>query len=313
MAYSLLGRQQTSDRRRDRVEYVANFLTADQPVVEWARRREDEGWQVLGCADHFFSPHRAYPHLWVTLATFAAATSRVRLMPSFANNLFRSPVEFAQAALQMQAVSGGRFEAGLGAGWDRDEAVAAGIEYPPAGQRAARYAEAVQIIRRLLTDGSCALDGQHYQVDVPVIGPRAGPPPPLVASLGGPRTIREIAPLVDRVELQVISGATRGGVLDLPMVAAIPRAHVDDLVAMVRAVNATVPLGVFVLCSAGTDERTRSWQEGLEGTFMGGFFGAPAKVADSLHALADAGISRVQVSPFTDAAFELLAPHLLDR
>jgi alkanesulfonate monooxygenase SsuD/methylene tetrahydromethanopterin reductase-like flavin-dependent oxidoreductase (luciferase family) len=294
------------------MELVANFLTAEVPVVDWARRREDEGWDVLGCADHFFSPNRAYPHVWVTLATFAAATSRVALTTSFANNLFRSPVEFAQAALQMQAVSGGRFEAGLGAGWDRDEAVAAGIEYPAAGERAARYAEAIEIVRRLLADGSCSFAGEHYRVDVPVLGPRFMPPPPLVASLGGERTIRRIGPLADRIELQLIAAATRGGTLDAATLAAIPRSHLDELVAKARAVNPTAPLGVFVLCSVGDDERTRSWADRLEGSFMGGFFGPPEKVASSVHALGDAGITRAQLSPFTEGSFDLLAPYLAD-
>jgi alkanesulfonate monooxygenase SsuD/methylene tetrahydromethanopterin reductase-like flavin-dependent oxidoreductase (luciferase family) len=292
------------------MEFAANFMTADVPAAEWARRREDEGWHVLGCADHFFSPRRAYPHLWVTLATFAAATSRVLLTPAFANNLFRSPVEFAQAALQMQAVSAGRFEAGLGAGWEREEAEAAGIEYPSAGERADRYAEAAHIVRDLLATGTCSFHGRHYRVEVPVIGPRVGPPPPLVAALGGPRTIRQIGPIADRIELQVISVANRGGAIDFDALKAISRSHLDELVARVREVNETAPLGVFAMCSVAGDERTRDWAQRLDGTFMGGFFGGPAKVAATMHGLADAGISRVQVSPFSDASFELLAPHL---
>jgi alkanesulfonate monooxygenase SsuD/methylene tetrahydromethanopterin reductase-like flavin-dependent oxidoreductase (luciferase family) len=293
------------------MEFAANFMTADVPAAEWARRRENEGWHVLGCPDHFFSPRRAYPHLWVTLATFASATSRVLLTPAFANNLFRSPVEFAQAALQMQTVSAGRFEAGLGAGWERDEAEAAGIEFPPAGERADRYAEAAHIVRDLLTTGTCSFHGRYYHVDVPVIGPRVGPPPPLVAALGGPRTIRQIGPIADRVELQVISVANRAGAIDFDALAAISRSHLDDLVEMVRQVNESAPLGVFAMCSVAGDERTRDWARRLDGTFMGGFFGEPAKVAATMHELADAGISRVQVSPFSDASFELLAPHLL--
>jgi len=292
------------------MEYAANFMTADVPAAGWARRREEEGWHVLGCADHFFSPRRAYPHLWVTLATFAAATERVTLTPAFANNLFRSPVEFAQAALQMQAVSDGRFEAGLGAGWEREEAEAAGIHYPPAGERAERYAEAAHIVRDLLDTGTCSFHGRYYDVDVPVLGPRVGSPPPFVASLGGPRTIRLIGPIADRIELQLISVANRGGAIDLDALGAIPRSHLDDLVAEVRAVNETVPLGVFVMCSVADDERTREWAQRLDGTFLGGFFGEPAKVAGRLHEFADAGITRVQVSPFSDDSFELLAPHL---
>jgi alkanesulfonate monooxygenase SsuD/methylene tetrahydromethanopterin reductase-like flavin-dependent oxidoreductase (luciferase family) len=292
------------------MELVANCLTAEERPAAWASKREHEGWHVLGCADHFFSPNRAYPHLWVTLATFAAATSRVLLTSAFANNLVRSPVEFAQAALQMHAVSDGRFEAGLGAGWDRGEAEAVGLDYPSPGMRAARFAEAIQIVRQLFDKGACAFHGEHYDVDVPVIGPRPDRPPPLVASLGGQRTIREIAPLVDRVELKVMSAATRGGTLDLPALAAIPRSHLDDLVTQVRAVNATVPLSLFVMCNVGDDERTRGLEALLGDSFLGGFFGSPSKVASALHELADTGISRVQLSPFTDASFELLADHL---
>jgi alkanesulfonate monooxygenase SsuD/methylene tetrahydromethanopterin reductase-like flavin-dependent oxidoreductase (luciferase family) len=291
------------------VEYVANLLGCDVDPAAWARQREDEGWDVLGCADHIFSPHRAYPHLWVTLATFAAATSRARLTSSFANNLFRSPVEFAQAALQMQAVSRGRFEAGLGAGWDPVETIGAGLDYPAAGPRAGRYAEAIRIVRELLDQGACALHGEHYDIEIPTLGPRTEPPP-LVASLGGQRTIREIAPLVDRVELKMISAATKGGTLDVAALATIPRTHLVELVDRVRQVNPTVPLGVFVLCGVGTDARTRAAEELLGESFMGGFFGSAEKVAASIADLESAGVDRVQLSPFADAAFELLAPHL---
>ena len=293
------------------MEYVANLLHCDVDPAAWARQREDEGWDVLACADHLFSPRRPYPHLWVTLATFAAATTRARLTSSFANNLLRTPVEFAQASLQMQAVSGGRFEAGLGAGWDRVETVGAGLEYPPAGHRAGRYAEAIQIVRQLLEKGSCQFHGAYYDIDIPTLGPRFEPPPPLVASLGGPRTIREIAPLVDHVELKLISAATKGGSLDVAALSSIPRRHLDDLVEMVRQVHPTVPVGVFVLCSIGADERTRATEELLGDSFIGGFFGAPEKVAASLVDLEGAGVTRVELSPFADASFELLAPHLL--
>ena len=293
------------------MDFVANFMSTEHDPAAWARTREGEGWPVLGCADHFWSGRRTFPHVWVSLATMAAATSTATLTTSFANNLLRTPVEFAQASLQMQAVSGGRFEAGLGAGWTRDEAVGAGLRYPEAAERADRYAEAVTVVRSLLRDGSCRFTGAHYDIDVPGLGPRpAAGPPPLVASLGGPKTIRTVAPLVDRVELKLISAATRDGALDLPKLAAVPRRHLDDLVARVRAVNEAAPLGVFILCGAGDDEMTRGVEAMLGDSFLGGFFGAPAKVADSMRALADAGVERVQVSPFSDESFALLAAEL---
>jgi Luciferase-like monooxygenase len=294
------------------MELIANFMTTDADPVSWARTREAEGWHVVGCADHFWSGDRAFPHVWVTLATMAAATSKVLLTTSFANNLFRSPVEFAAASLQMQAVSGGRFEAGLGAGWSKEEALGSSLPYPVAGHRAGQYIEAVKIVKALFDEGHCSFHGTYYNVDCPVIGPRpSAGPPPLVASLGGDRTIREIAPLVDRVELKLISAATKNGALDPRKMAEIPYDHLTDLITKTRAVNPTVPLGVFLLCGVGHDERTVMFEKMLGDSLMGGFFGSVDKVTDSIGQLETLGISRAQISPFNDDAFGLIAGQLL--
>ena len=293
------------------MEFIANLMDAELDPVEWARLRESEGWHVLGCADHFFSPTKTYPHVWVTLAAMAAATSKAKLTTSFANNLFRSPVEFAQASLQMQRISHGRFEAGLGAGWEKAEALGADIDYPDPAVRAERFIEAARIVRQFFDTGACRFEGKHYDIDVPRLGPI--PPegaPPLVCSLGGPRTIRNIAPIADRVEVKLISQITRDGAVNLPAMASVPESHLHDLVAQIRDVNPTVPLSVFILCSAGDDDRTKGVESLLGDSFLGGFYGAPGKVAASMMRLADAGVDRIEVSPFTEASFSALAEEL---
>jgi alkanesulfonate monooxygenase SsuD/methylene tetrahydromethanopterin reductase-like flavin-dependent oxidoreductase (luciferase family) len=297
------------------MEFIANFMTVDIDPMDWATEREAEGWQVLGCADHFWSGARTYPHVWVTLTAMAAATSQVKLTTSFANNLFRSPVEFAQAAFTLQAVSKGRFEAGLGAGWSKDECTGSALTYPDPGERASRLIEAVQIVRQLFDTGSAKFSGRYYDIDVPQLGGTKPPygAPELVASVGGDRTIAGAAPWCDRVEIKLISSATKAGSLDLPKLAAIPRSHLNDLVDKIRAANATAPLSVFILCAAGEDPQTKAVEELLGDSFFGGFFGHPEKVAGSMHALAEAGLSRVQVSPFNADAFTNLAPYLFTR
>lgn len=293
------------------MEFIANLMDAEVDPVEWARIRENEGWQVLGCADHFFSPTKTYPHVWVTLAAMATATSTVKLTTSFANNLFRSPVEFAQASLQMQRISHGRFEAGLGAGWEKAEALGADIDYPEPAIRAERYIEAAHIVRQFFDTGACRFTGKHYDIDVPRLGPIPGEgAPPLVFSLGGPRTIKNIAPIADRVEVKLISQITRDGSVNLPAMASVPESHLHDLVGQIRDVNPDVPLSVFILCSAGDDDRTKGVEALLGDSFLGGFYGAPGKVAESMMRLADAGIDRVEVSPFTEASFAALAREL---
>ena len=293
------------------MEFIANLMDAELDPIEWARLREGEGWQVLGCADHFFSPTKTYPHVWVTLAAMATATTGAKLTTSFANNLFRSPVEFAQASLQMQRISGGRFEAGLGAGWEKAEALGADIDYPEPAVRAERYIEAAHIVRQFFDTGACRFTGKHYDIDVPRLGPVPPEgPPPLVVSLGGPRTIRNIAPIADRVEVKLISQITRDGSMNLPAMASVPESHLADLVKQIRAVNPTVPLSVFVLCSAGNDERTKGVESLLGDSFLGGFYGAPGKVAASMMRLAEFGIDRIEVSPFTEGSFAALAKEL---
>jgi len=289
------------------VELTANLMSVDVDAASWAREREAEGWDGLSVADHLFSDRRPFPHLWVTLTAVATATTRPYVTSAFANNLFRSPVEFAQASLALQAVSGGRFEAGLGAGWSAPEMTRTGREFPGGPERAGRYVEALQVVRSLLHEGSCRFDGRWYQVDVDVIGPMV-PPPPLVGACGGPRTIREATPLLDRVELKAASSATRGGQLDLAALGSITRADLEDLVRRVRDVRPDIPLGMFVLCSAGDDERTRAVAAAMPpGSLYGGFFGEPKKVADSIAALAELGITRAQVSPFGEASFPAIA------
>ena len=108
------------------MEFCPNFISVDDDPAQWARDREAEGYPIISVADHISSP-QPHPHVWVTATTFAMATERIRVMIAFANNLVRSPVEFAQAALALQRVSGGRCEAGLGAGWAGGGSVPSGV------------------------------------------------------------------------------------------------------------------------------------------------------------------------------------------
>lgn len=296
------------------MEFCVNLMRTDIEPVGWARAREAEGWDVLAVADHLWGGSGSpFPHVWVTLTQMAMVTGRARLTSSFANNLFRSPVEFAQASLALQRASGGRFEAGLGAGWTRDEIVRTGRPFPDGPTRAGMYREAIVIAGELLRTGRCRFEGAYYRVDVPAIGPPCDPPPPLVAALGGPRTIREIAPLVDRVEIKAASSATRDGALDMATLAAVTADDVRRLVERVRNVQQSAPIGIFTLCAAGDGPEVERLESLLGDRLYGGFFGHPEKVAANMLRLAELGIERVQVSPMVPGSEEALAPFLARR
>lgn len=302
------------------MEFVANLMDPTVDPGAWASRREAEGWSMVAASDHYvvgaMGMCRWFPHLWVSVSQMAAATERVKVTSTFANNLFRSPVEFVQASLTMQRVSGGRFEAGLGAGWNQDELERAGMRYPTKRERADRLIEAVQICRQLFDKGACTFSSSYYEIDIPMTGGFEDvSAPPLVASLGGPRTIAGATPYLDRIELKGASPATRDGVVDFVKLAAIPKQYLIDLVDQVRRIREDIPLGFFALCSPGTDDMTK----GLESLFTdpdalyAGLYGHPEKVAETLLGLERYGITHPEVSPANPEAFAGLAPYLFQK
>jgi len=293
------------------MEYVTNLMDVSVDPGEWGRQREDEGWHVLSVADHFYTDHRPFPHVWVAVTAIASATSRVKVTTSFVNNLLRSPIEVAQAALLLHKVSSGRFELGVGAGWAEGEVTDAGMEYPVPRDRAGMYIEAIQIVRSLLTEGTCSFNGNYYQVDTKNLGPLGDHPPLLIGSVGGPRTVREVTPFLDRVEIKASSASTRGGRLDMEVLADVTDSHLLSMIEKVRNIRPDIELGMFVLCNAGTDQFTKGIEAKMGDGLYSRFFGSPEKVADGLEWLAEQGISRAQLSPFDDTSLDRLAPHLL--
>jgi alkanesulfonate monooxygenase SsuD/methylene tetrahydromethanopterin reductase-like flavin-dependent oxidoreductase (luciferase family) len=296
------------------MEYFANL---SEPVADpqaWARTREAEGWDGLGCSEHYWmhgtGSHRPFPHLWVTLSAMACATTKVTLTPAFANNLLRSPVEFAQASLMMQSLSGSRFEAALGAGWLAEELTRTGQAFPDGRGRARALAEALQIVRQLVTTGTCQFTGEHYSIDVPCLGPLSDTPPPIVAAVGSPWTMRHVTPLCDRVELKM-GRTTRGGALDFAALASVTLDEVVDMVATVRRAKPDVPVSVLAFVAAGDSPTVQFMAKALGNSFYGSLCGDPGEVAETLASLSAIGVDRVQVTEFAPDSFTALAPLLV--
>lgn len=292
------------------MKFTVNLLEVDVDPAVWAREREREGWHALSVADHLFTSRHAYPHVWVTATAMAMATSNVTISTAFTNNLLRTPVEVAQAAQQLHAVSGGRFELGLGAGWADEEITGSGLRYPPPGERAGRFAESAQIIRTLLHDGACEFHGEHYDIEIPRLGPQGDRAPLLIGSVGGPRTIREVTPHLDRAEIKAQSAATKNGSLDLGVMANVPDEHLVDLIERVRAIRPDIELSMFTLFSIGDDPVTTSVGDAMRagGGMFRRFFGTAEHVAEGLMWLESLGISSASLSPMTPRSLELLAP-----
>ena len=297
------------------MEYFPNLPVGefDQPGA-WAKAKEAQGWHGICASDHLFLGDHRYPHVFVTAMAMIGATERIKVTTSFANNLFRSPVEFAQAALALQMFSGGRFEAGLGAGWAAAEMRAMGMAYPDGPTRVSLYVEALQVAAALIRTGQCRFAGEHYRIDIAgesAIGPTPATPPPLIASAGGPRALREVTPLVDRVEIKASARGTRGGALDLTTVASVTEDEVKRNVERVKAIDAAKPLGIFLLVAAGEAPEVMALKDLFGNGYLGQFVGHPDEVARSLENLATLGIDRVQLTELAPGSHDALAERLL--
>ena len=167
--------------------------------IALARRAESLGYDVLVMPDHLnrqLSPVAA-------LATAAAATTRLRIGAFVFANDYRHPLMLAREAATLDLLSGGRFEMGLGAGWMTSDYRHLGMSYDPAPRRIDRMAEAVPLIKRLLTGETVTHRGEHYQLDRASVGVEAvqKPRPPLAIGGGGPRMLKLAAREADIVGL----------------------------------------------------------------------------------------------------------------
>jgi F420-dependent oxidoreductase-like protein len=168
-----------------------------------ARHAEDGGFEGYLRADHYQSMG-ADPGLpgptdaWLTLAGLARETTRLRLGTLVSSATFRLPGPLAIMVAQVDAMSGGRVELGLGAGWLEREHTSYGIPFPPLGERFDRLAEQLAIITGLWAtpDGEqFSYDGKHYRLlDAPALPkPVQRPGPPIIVGGRGAKRTPELA------------------------------------------------------------------------------------------------------------------------
>ena len=166
--------------------------------VQIARAAEEVGLDSIWMGDHYLyrgdgRPERGPWEAWTMLSALATITERVRLGPLVASLAFHNPAILAKKAATLAEISGGRFDLGVGAGWNRTEFDAFGI---PFDHRASRFEEAFEIVRRLLDGETVTYEGRFHSVSDAVILP---PPhrPRLVTGTEGDRLLRATLPHVD--------------------------------------------------------------------------------------------------------------------
>ena len=264
-----------------------------------ALEAERLGFDAFFRSDHFLSmgPGSGEPgptESWVTLAGLARDTERIRLGTMVSSATFRLPGPLAIAVATVDAMSAGRVELGLGAGWFEDEHRAYGIPFPSTGERFDRLEEQLAIVTGLWTTPvgeRFDFQGRHYQLTgspalpKPVQQPR---PPVIVGGLGKRRTPALAARYADEFNVGF--------------------APVGDFRTLVAAVTAACEQAgrdpssmtwstAQVLCCGEDEEayRRRAAAIGREPDQLRatGLAGTVAEVTDKLGTFADAGAQRI--------------------
>jgi len=169
-------------------------------IVAVAQVTEEEGFDAFFRSDHyqaFSGDGRPGPtDAWTTLAGLARETSRIRLGTLVSPVTFRPPGPLAIIVAQVDAMSGGRVELGMGTGWHDGEHAALGLAFPPMGERFAMLEEQLEVVTGLWEAGEPFTHrGAHYQVvDSPGLPkPVQRPRPPLILGGAGARRTPRLA------------------------------------------------------------------------------------------------------------------------
>jgi probable F420-dependent oxidoreductase len=155
-------------------------------VIEAARRAEAAGADVLLATDHLGN--------WAALSRLqvAAEATSLRIGTLVLNNDLRHPPVLAQDLATLDAMTDGRLEIGLGAGWNRPEYEAAGLRFDPPADRLQRMEASVRMIRQALSEGRIDHDADAaypaiHQEGLPTSVQR--PHPPFLIGGGGPKLL----------------------------------------------------------------------------------------------------------------------------
>lgn len=278
------------------VEPQQGATYSDQLAV--AKAAEALGYSAFFRSDHYLAMSGdglpGPTDSWVTLAGIARETSTIRLGTMVTSATFRYPGPLAIAVAQVDEMSGGRVELGLGAGWFEEEHQAYAIPFPPLGERFDRLTEQLRILTGLWNTPvgeTFDFSGTHYTVvDSPALPkPMQTPLPIIIGGQGAKRTPALAAEFAAEFN--------------------VPFVPLDALTTQFERVAAAVAgagrspdsmtySAAFVVCAGRDDAEIAKRAAAInrdvdELRSNSPFVGTPAEIVDKLAPFTEAGVQRV--------------------
>lgn len=264
-------------------------------LLSVARAAEELAFDAFFRSDHYLAMGDASglpgpTDAWITLAGLARDTSRIRLGTLVTAATFRLPGPLAIQIAQVDQMSGGRVELGLGSGWFAAEHAAYGIPFPD--NRFGLLEEQLAIVTGLWETkpgATFSFDGVHYQLtDSPALPkPVQDPVPVIIGGNGKVRTPRLAARYATEFNMPFASIADSAAQFDRVRAAVRTAGRTDELVysnALVACVGRT---------DAEVARRAAAIGREVDELKENGLAGSPAEVVDKIARYREIGASRI--------------------
>ncbi len=264
-----------------------------------ARAAEQHGFDGFFRSDHYVkmgdvSGLPGPTHAWVTLAGLARDTERIRLGTLVSPITFYDPGTLAIMVAQVDEMSGGRVELGIGGGWFEAEHSAYGLPFPDLGERMSRLEEGLEQMTGLWTTAEGNTfdhEGQFHQfVDSPALPkPRQRPYPPIVmGGAGKKRTPAMVARYASDFNLPFIPFEKAPQILD----------NVRRACEAIDRDPATLTMSAALVACAGANEadvERRAAALGRDPSELreNGLAGTPEELADKVGRYGEIGVTRL--------------------
>jgi F420-dependent oxidoreductase-like protein len=278
-----------------------------------AQLSESLGFDAFFRSDHYLSMGSASglpgpSDAWTTLAGIARETRTIRLGTLVTSATFRLPGPLAITVANVDAMSGGRVELGLGAGWYEAEHTAYGIPFPPLGERFERLEEQLALITGLWAtpDGDrFTLEGTHYPVvDSPALPkPIQQPGPPIIVGGHGARRTPRLAATY-AAEFNLVFSPLEETTTQFGRVRAACEAQGRDPDSLAYSAGQVICCGVT---EAEVASRARAIGREVDELRTNGLCGSPEEVVAKLATYAEVGAERMYLQILDLADLDHLA------
>lgn len=292
-----------------------------------AQTIERLGYESVWVYDHFHPvpepTQESVYEAWTLMAALATVTTTARLGQMCTCNSYRPPSYLAKVAASIDAISGGRLEMGIGAGWYEHEYVGYGYPFPKASVRIGQLREGVEIMKRMWAEDVVDYDGEYYTLEGAICRPKPlqSPSIPMWIAGGGEKlTLRVAANHADYTNFGfTLESFEHKSRILAEHCSAVGR----DFDEIVRTSNFNVAIaeteaGVEELIQRHRDfyapifgrEKAEDWvRRGFEG---GGLVGTPEQIVEQLETWKAAGLGYA-ILYFSEVAYDTSGLELFAR